>query len=366
MMRKIFNYDDLKESKIQRDYSQAYENSISAGGCLFYQQHEEHLKLLLILKTSVPSGSCVAGLLDDLGGKVDPTDQTIEETIKREVREESNDLIHLESLIDCMVFYNKATKYYSVVKRVDSGFFPDTSVFGTHEKTTTPTPTSTPIPTTTTTLTSSVPSNQIQRTINWYDWDDVKLRLSPRLTSNLVLMTFLSQKAGQPLKQDLYHPVFSLVSSSSSSVIKKIDIPRRAQAQAQAHPKSTQNALPKSASKHVIKEMYLFCCSNPHLNGIKVGLKTLDQILSDLNHSKSIDGLQLLPEFIRRIPSTRRDTCLVYLGQIHTEDGFYQGSLGDFLQQIGSDIWTEEKVIDQSIISLEVAPTTPDRIETLS
>ena len=113
--RKIFNFDDLNESKITKmsDKKNLYVNTISAAGCLFYKETVSGKQILLI-KYADPNWS----LLDDFGGKVDEKDVTIYDTIVRETMEETNNVInesHIRSLImdkNTKYFYNKQSKYH--------------------------------------------------------------------------------------------------------------------------------------------------------------------------------------------------------------------------------------------------------------
>lgn len=66
--RKIFNLDNLNESKTVANLSdkqQTYENSISAGGCLFYKRNEKNEIKLLLIKYDDPAWT----KLDDFGGR---------------------------------------------------------------------------------------------------------------------------------------------------------------------------------------------------------------------------------------------------------------------------------------------------------
>ena len=178
-MRKIFNYDALDQSKIVKklsDPNQTYPNTISSGGCLFYKKTQSKLEghdmlSVLLISYSDPHWN----RLDDFGGQVDPSDQSIYQTIIRETREESNGLIKLEekTLTSARTFYNKSTKYYSVVIPVDPDFYPETKVFGEHETT-----------------------DQIRRQIQWYPYQEVIEKLSMRLVSNKALLDFLTSEAG--------------------------------------------------------------------------------------------------------------------------------------------------------------------------
>jgi hypothetical protein len=170
--RKIFNYDNLSESKIVQinDRKNMYNNTISAAGCLFYKDTTNGKELLLI-KYADPTWP----KLDDLGGKVDNMDKSIIETIVREVGEESNNIIsesQIRSLLakkENMHIYNKQSKYYLILVKVDEGFFSDTSVFGNKEE-----------------------HDKIIRRINWYNFPKIKLQLAYRLLGCAKLMQALS------------------------------------------------------------------------------------------------------------------------------------------------------------------------------
>lgn len=168
--RRIFNYDNLTESLIinSQNYAQSFTNSISAAGCLFYKIVDGEVWLLLIkyINPEYP-------LLDDFGGKVDITDNSIMETIMRELSEETNGIIsgdYIENLINVSpAFYNKKSKYYMKTVCVDNSFYPDTTIFGDFEGT-----------------------DRISRTIGWYKFNDVWDKLAHRLQFNDMLMCFLA------------------------------------------------------------------------------------------------------------------------------------------------------------------------------
>ena len=164
--KKIFNYDNISESKniSINDRKNEYKNSISAAGCLFYKivKHKIYLLLISYADPKWPK-------LDDFGGKVDITDETILDTIKREVQEETNKVILLDiKNLKYELFYNKHAKYYSILTRVDDTFNKDTSVFGKIENT-----------------------DQIYRKIKWYEYSKVKKQLAYRLLNNLELISYL-------------------------------------------------------------------------------------------------------------------------------------------------------------------------------
>lgn len=168
MSRKIFNKDNINESKIIDSLSNKsllYTNSISACGCLFYRFFQNKLQLLLI-SYSDPNWP----KLDDFGGRIDEEDLTINDAIMRETSEETNNVISKKYMLKMLSenqesFYNKQSKYYVVLKKVDCDFHPDCSVFGDLEI-----------------------HDNIQRKIDWIDYDVAKPKLSLRLLCNLELI----------------------------------------------------------------------------------------------------------------------------------------------------------------------------------
>jgi ADP-ribose pyrophosphatase YjhB (NUDIX family) len=170
--RRIYNYDNMSESKIiasLKEVDKLYTNTISACGILFYK-NTDNGKELLLMKYADPNWN----KLDDFGGCIDASDSSVIEAIVRETREESNGKITremVESVINdnnYTVFYNNYSKYYSIVVEVDSTFFPDTSVFGDFEE-----------------------SDQIYRTIGWYNYNDCKESVACRLSKNSDTIAFL-------------------------------------------------------------------------------------------------------------------------------------------------------------------------------
>ena len=131
--RKIFNFDDLDESKVihRNQFGKLkgqYPRSVSAAGVLFYRVDEHNRVKLLVIEYADRD------YLDDLGGKVDLEDPTLDATIAREVAEESNGILGAaETTAYHAEFYNHASKYCVRLVRVDEGFHNDTSIFGDHE-----------------------------------------------------------------------------------------------------------------------------------------------------------------------------------------------------------------------------------------
>lgn len=171
-LRKIFNYENLDESKIvcmQSDRKKLYDNSISAGGCLFYKINNNRLYLLLI-KYADPNWP----LLDDFGGQVDQNDITIFDTITRETTEETNNIITKDYLLDWIQngetksFYNKVSKYYLILIEANENFYNNTDIFGSVEF-----------------------ADNIKREIKWFDYLKNKNKLSHRLGKNPNLLKYL-------------------------------------------------------------------------------------------------------------------------------------------------------------------------------
>ncbi len=157
--RRIFNYDNAQETMIIYEPGQGYEKSIFAAGCLFYKFVNNEPYVLLI-KYSDPKWT----RLDDLGGRIDMTDVSLDAAIIREVREESNGVIDAETMRkllnnpSTLTFYHKRGKYCLKMVKVDDSFYPDTTVFGKRELT-----------------------DDIERTIAWYKYYDVVDNMAERL-----------------------------------------------------------------------------------------------------------------------------------------------------------------------------------------
>jgi 8-oxo-dGTP pyrophosphatase MutT (NUDIX family) len=170
--RKVFNFDNFAESKITSNNKEHYPNSISAGGCLFYKRNKQGEIELLLIKYKDPGWP----RLDDLGGQIDKTDETILDAIIREASEETNHVITKNMMHNLLLknytqtFYNKKAKYFMLFIEVDDDFFPDTSVFGDLEV-----------------------EDNIERTIKWYKYQDIKSELAYRLSLNENLVKFLEK-----------------------------------------------------------------------------------------------------------------------------------------------------------------------------
>ena len=171
LQRKIFNHDNLNESKVVNwgNRDEFYSNPVSAAGCLFYKEVNGKKKLLLIKydDSGWPK-------LDDLGGKVDVGDTTIYDTIIREVLEESNHAISRDFMKNIFesnkysLFYTRHSNYYCIVVKVNDDFFPNTNVFGELELT-----------------------DNIRRTVAWFDYPECKNDLAHRIGKNYNLITYL-------------------------------------------------------------------------------------------------------------------------------------------------------------------------------
>lgn len=161
MPRKIFDFENQEDSKIVSSLkdSEAYPNSISACGCLFYKVHQGSIHLLLI-----EYGNPKKPKLDDLGGKIEGYDETLLDALAREVSEETNSILSKDMLLTILnthnvsTYYNRGSKYLVKLIEVEDTFFPDTSVFGDMEH-----------------------GNNYVRTIQWYEYETNKTRLAERL-----------------------------------------------------------------------------------------------------------------------------------------------------------------------------------------
>jgi hypothetical protein len=168
-IRKIFNFNDLEKYKIvywPGSRKIFFENSISSAGCLFYKIHSNKLYLLLNNYNN-PSF-----LPDDLGGKVELFDKSIFDTMRREVLEETNYIIDIFKIPTSQFkqyFYLKFCKYYLSLIEVDDTFFPDTRIFGKKEI-----------------------KEDVERNIQWFDYNDIKPYLSTRLSKNINLIKYLN------------------------------------------------------------------------------------------------------------------------------------------------------------------------------
>jgi len=169
MLRKVFNYNNLNESKTvdSKKLNTSFPNPISACSCLLYKV-VKNVKYLLLISYEDPNWPN----LDDFGGRVEDDDDNVYDTISRETAEESNDIIVLtqEQLENSKhKFYVKQSKCYSVLLQVPENFHKDTKIFGDFEN-----------------------KDKIYRVINWYEYnDDLKERLSFRIKGNKKLLECL-------------------------------------------------------------------------------------------------------------------------------------------------------------------------------
>lgn len=166
MLRKVFNYDNMNESQIgEKTNMNVYTNNISACGCLLYKVVDNNIKLLLIQYDDVNWPR-----LDDFGGQIDLTDNTIDECINRELLEETNNVLNLSMFNDKLCFYNQKSKYYFYLIKTSSEFLEDTTIFGDREL-----------------------ADNIGREINWYNYNDVKDKLAYRLLCCDKLIDYLNK-----------------------------------------------------------------------------------------------------------------------------------------------------------------------------
>ncbi len=155
MFRKVFYANQLNKAVVVNCGSPTNSKSISAGGILFVKIVDGKTYLLLssYLDPNRP-------LLDDLGGRTEIADESIFQTIDREVNEETNNIITVNSQnLKGARIYVPRSKYLCLMVLIDKDICPDTSIFGRVEVT-----------------------NQIKRTIEWHEWtDSLKNKLNPRL-----------------------------------------------------------------------------------------------------------------------------------------------------------------------------------------
>ena len=99
-------------------------------------------------------------LLDDFGGCAEMYDANIFKTIDREVAEETNDVIKVDSQnLNCIPVYVPSCKYLCLIVRVNADEYPEIDVFGTSEWTT-----------------------KYQRTVDWHQLtDELKPKLNWRI-----------------------------------------------------------------------------------------------------------------------------------------------------------------------------------------
>lgn len=173
MPRKIFNFDDLDQSKTVDGLMspEIYKNTISAAGCLIYKQDENDEVYLLLIKYT----DCKSVLLDDFGGKIDDIDESVFDTITRELKEETNGVIERKNIINKIIknnfkfFHQHYSKYFSILIKVNSDFYPDPKVFDELEY-----------------------HDNIKRTVGWYKFNDCHQELAHRIKNNISLMEYLN------------------------------------------------------------------------------------------------------------------------------------------------------------------------------
>ncbi len=100
-------------------------NKIRAGGVIFYYQDSltKNIKMLMQYTEKIKD-NVKRNLYEDIGGKTDEVDTCINDTIIREVIEETNSVISKDILIKYLekenhILYLKHSKYYLVLINVD-------------------------------------------------------------------------------------------------------------------------------------------------------------------------------------------------------------------------------------------------------
>lgn len=139
---------------------------ICAGGMLLYKIVNKELYLLMSFSNNY---------YEDIGGRIDITDDTIYDTVIREVREETNNIINLDivELENTYYNYNKIGKYIIfLVKANDIQKKLNSSNFGNYEI-----------------------HDNIKRTIEWINYNDIydnKVNISPRVSKNFIINTLIN------------------------------------------------------------------------------------------------------------------------------------------------------------------------------
>lgn len=145
-LRKIFNFRDDKDMPIM------------AAGVLLYRYDDNKLKVLTINKKDRKKQDIV----EDLGGKIEQTDDTLYDTIIREAYEESNGLIKInkERLEKSNILYMNHCKYaLALIEATSNECVLKKDDFGNREI-----------------------KDDIDRTIDWMDYEEFKnAAISPRL-----------------------------------------------------------------------------------------------------------------------------------------------------------------------------------------
>jgi hypothetical protein len=168
--RQVFNYDNLNESKIVENTNDMFKNSITACGCLIYKTRNKKVELLLNKYDDVNWSK-----LDDFGGKISLNDKDIFQAAVRKTASETNNIINDEEIADlisdntCTTFYNKRSKYFMYLIEVNENYICDTSLFGDADET-----------------------ENIKRTIKWYEYDKIKCKLAYRLSQNDKLCAYFN------------------------------------------------------------------------------------------------------------------------------------------------------------------------------
>jgi hypothetical protein len=142
------------------------ENELRAGGVLFYRFNQSKIELLLINKND---------RFEDIGGKTDAIDKCIEDTVSREVEEETNNRItsfHIKKQIEkCehrAIFYNKSKYVLYFIKANKYERKLSTEDFSNKEIT-----------------------DDIARTLHWIPLSDIStIILHPRLSLQSILHFF--------------------------------------------------------------------------------------------------------------------------------------------------------------------------------
>lgn len=142
------------------------ENELRAGGVLFYRFNQSKIEVLFINKND---------RFEDIGGKTDPIDKCIEDTVSREVEEETNNRItsfhikkQLEKCEKRAIFYNKSKYVLYFIKANKYERKLSTEDFSNKEIT-----------------------DDIARTLHWIPLSDIStIRLHPRLSLQSILHFF--------------------------------------------------------------------------------------------------------------------------------------------------------------------------------
>ena len=148
MSRKIFNINNI---------------SVTAGGVLLYRYREEKVEFLMIQ---------VKGIYEDIGGKANIRDIDIVETIRREVKEESNNILNIprDRFFNSLRIINPKSKYCIYIMRANQDEIRlKEEVFGKVEH-----------------------YNGKERSFHWISMDEYFLKLKNRRLNNRLYNRFLS------------------------------------------------------------------------------------------------------------------------------------------------------------------------------